>query len=256
MNGTGLKEPYTDEIDLYELFLVIKKRINYIVIITVCGLIIGGMVSFLSPDIYRARATIWVDSLLNQSIIDSVQREGNKLTFIVPLEGKRNYEINNISISILQSLEFKKNIVTRVKESYQDKNNILQLYNSLNSDKKDAIFKAEIEQKTGSILLTSEQKDKKLAEYILTISVEQLKNELGKVMLNYIQLIYPNQQPDSSKYIVFIIIEKPNALEYPVKPKRAIIIVVSCISSLFLGIFIAFLVEWWSNLKKQFDIII
>jgi uncharacterized protein involved in exopolysaccharide biosynthesis len=33
-------------------------------------------------------------------------------------------------------------------------------------------------------------------------------------------------------------------------PKRKLIIAVSAISSLFAGVFLAFLVEWWSKVKK------
>jgi len=83
-------EKYSDEIDLYELLLVLKRRIKYIVGVFVAGVIIATMVSFLMPNIYQARATLWVDSLLMQSILENLQlskfKSEGKFSFIIPLQ--------------------------------------------------------------------------------------------------------------------------------------------------------------------------
>lgn len=62
MNEKEQMEKYSDEIDLYELLLILKRRVRYIVALFVIGIVIGGLVAFLSPDIYQARATLWLDS--------------------------------------------------------------------------------------------------------------------------------------------------------------------------------------------------
>ncbi|BCB96284.1 hypothetical protein JZK55_12060 [Dissulfurispira thermophila] len=49
------KEAYSDEIDLYELILVFKKRIRYIVSVFVLGVVIAALINFFMPNIYKAR---------------------------------------------------------------------------------------------------------------------------------------------------------------------------------------------------------
>jgi len=114
MNERELKEQYSDEIDLYEMILVLKKRIKLIVAVVVFGVIIGGMVTFLSPDIYQARATLWVDYLLTQSMLENVTKANIKVSLITPSERIKNPDVNNLSISILNSLEFKKKVLAVV----------------------------------------------------------------------------------------------------------------------------------------------
>ncbi|MCS7215523.1 MAG: hypothetical protein NZ826_05145 [Thermodesulfovibrio sp.] len=67
MNEKETKEKYSEGIDLYELILLLKRRIKYIIGVLIIGLIIGG------GDIYQSRASLWVDSLLMQSILESLK---------------------------------------------------------------------------------------------------------------------------------------------------------------------------------------
>jgi len=52
------KQRYEDEIDLYELLLVLKKRVKWVVGTFIIGVIMGTIISFLMPNIYEARATL------------------------------------------------------------------------------------------------------------------------------------------------------------------------------------------------------
>lgn len=131
------------------------------------------------------------------------------------------------------------------------KDDIENLSNAIKRGKGEALFKAEINTKTGSINLTSEQKDKKLTEEILKVAIEQFRGELEKALFSYFQAIAQDKQTFNGKYIVFNVLEKPNSLDYPVKPKRTLIMAVSFMASLFLGVFVAFLAEWWSNVRKN-----
>jgi len=242
MNEKESKEQYSDEIDLYELLLVLKRRLKLIVAISLIGLLIGGLVTFLSPNIYQARAILWVDSLISQSVLERFKTSDNKFSFIIPLGQSKTPEVNNLSLSILGSSEFKKKVFDKLKEKYGYRENSRLINNGF--------FKAEIDKKTGSINLTSEQKDRKLAEDILKIVIEEFDKELDRVSKTYSEAMFPKKEGiDKNKNFIVTVIEKPNSSEYPVKPKRKLIIAVAGISALFSGIFLAFVVEWWSNVR-------
>jgi uncharacterized protein involved in exopolysaccharide biosynthesis len=248
-------EKYPDEIDIYELLLVLKKRIKYIVGVFVAGVIIATMVSFLMPNIYQARATLWVDSLLMQSILENLQlskfKNEGKFSFIIPLQQGKSPDINNFSLAILSSLEFKKKVINRLKETYSNNEDLNNLEKAINSGIGEGVFKADIDKKTGSIILTSEQRSRKFAEDILKIAIDEFGKKLEKALEAYSAVtVSGDRSTNKSKSFVLNVIENPNSLENPVKPKKKLIIAVSAISSLFLGIFLAFVVEWWSKVKR------
>lgn len=158
-----------------------------------------------------------------------------------------------MSLSILNSLEFKKKVLNRIKESYGNQKNVSKLEKAINSGKGESLFKADIDRKTESLHLISEQVDRKLAEEILKFSIEELDKELDKKFQSYSVALSLNkenkEQISSDKKFIVNIIEKPNSLENPVKPKRKLIITISAISAMFLGVFVAFVVEWWNYVR-------
>ncbi len=258
MNERDSKGQYSDEISLYELLLLLKKRFKYILAVFILGIFAGGLVAFFLPDIYRARATLWVDFLFTQSLLENLKsnetKTAGKLSFIIPLQQGRFQEMNNMSISILNSLEFKKKVLDRIKGSYSDRDYLGTLEKAVNEGKGEKLFRAEVDKKTGSLNLISEQPDRKLAEDILRFAIEEFEKDLSRAVQDYEVAFSPNKEKTAgSKYFVLSIIEKPNSLEYPVKPKRKLILGVSAIGALFSGIFLAFLVEWLSNVKRRED---
>jgi len=236
-----VNEQYNDEIDLYELFLVLKKRFKFIATIFIIGIFIGGLIAFLSPNIYQARATLWVDSFLMQSMLENLKsnlKGENKFSFIIPLQQNKSPEVNKLSISILNSVEFQKKVISKVQQTHK-------FFGTVS-------FTADVDKKTESIVLTSEQKDSKLAKDILQTAIEEFRKEMDKASLVYSEVLASEKiNTDKSKNFVIYVVENPNSSQTPVKPKRKLIIAVSAISSLFLGIFIAFLVEWWNNVTKR-----
>ncbi|GLI54135.1 Wzz/FepE/Etk N-terminal domain-containing protein [Thermodesulfovibrio yellowstonii] len=252
MNEQGRKEQYSDEIDLYELLLVLKKRFKIIVAISFIGFLIGGLVAFLSPNIYQARAVLWVDSLIDPSLIERFKTIDNRTSFIIPLGQTKSPEVNNLSLSILNSLAFKKKVLDRLIKQYGEKEDILNLTKSINKGKGDVVFKAEIDKKTGSINLISEQRDKKFAENILSYAIDEFEKEIDNTSQIYSKAISPKKENiKNSKNFVLSVIEQPTSLESPVKPKRKLIITVAGISALFLAIFLAFVAEWWINVRAR-----
>ena len=64
------KEKHSDEIDLF----ICKIRIKYIASVFLFEVIIAGVISFLMPNIYQAKATLWVDYSLIQAIVRNLKQ--------------------------------------------------------------------------------------------------------------------------------------------------------------------------------------
>lgn len=138
-----------------------------------------------------------------------------------------------------------------MKKTYPDSEDLNKIEEAINKGKGEALFKADIDKKTGSIVLTSEQKERKFAEEILQNVIEEFRKELDKASFVYSEVLaLEKAKTDKSKVFVFYVVENPNSLEKPVKPKRKLIIAVFAISSLFAGIFLAFLAEWLSKARN------
>ncbi|WP_028841134.1 hypothetical protein [Thermodesulfobacterium hveragerdense] len=90
-----------------------------------------------------------------------------------------------------------------------------------------------------------------MAEAIVKIAVEELESELKKVSKNYKRMLTKDSNNlKDINFFVLNVIEKPFVLDSPVKPRRELIIAVSFVSALFVGMFLAFILEWWDNAKR------
>jgi capsular polysaccharide biosynthesis protein len=99
MTEREIKELHEDEIDLYELLLVLKKRLKLIIAVFVIGVVATAVLSFLMPNIYQARTTMLVDSSLTQAFLNNLQqyqfKGENKFSFIIPLQVDYSYFRNS-----------------------------------------------------------------------------------------------------------------------------------------------------------------
>jgi len=251
MTEREIKESHEDEIDLYELLLVLKKRLKLVIAVFVLGVVATAVLSFLMPNIYQARTTMLVNSSLTQAFLNNLQqyqfKGENKFSFIIPLQADR--QVNNMALAILNGLEFKKKVLNRIKAIYGNTEEIQNLERSLGNKK--SLFESKVDRETQAIVVLSEHKDKKLAEDILKAALEEFEKELDKVSQNY-QKMFGQGYEKSDKNSIFIlnVVEQPTSLEKPVKPKRKLIIAVSGVTFLILGVFSAFVVDWWSRVKS------
>ena len=251
MTEREIKESHEDEIDLYELLLVLKKRLKLVIAVFVLGVVATAVLSFLMPNIYQARTTMLVDSSLTQAFLNNLQqyqfKGENKFSFIIPLQAHQ--QVNNMALAILNGLEFKKKVLNRIKAIYGNTEEIQNLERSLGNKK--SLFESKVDRETQAIVVLSEHKDKKLAEDILKAALEEFEKELDKVSQNY-QKMFGQGYEKSDKNSIFIlnVLEQPTSLEKPVKPKRKLIIAVSGVTFLILGVFSAFVIEWWSRVKS------
>jgi len=233
------------------LLLVLKKRLKLIIAVFVLGVVATAVLSFLMPNIYQAMTTMLVDSSLTQAFLNNLQqyqfKGENKFSFIIPLQADR--QVNNMGLAILNGLEFKKKVLNKIKAIHGNTEEIQNLERSLGNKK--SLFESKVDRETKAIVVLSEHKDKKLAEDILKAALEEFEKELDKVSQNY-QKMFGQGYEKSDKNSIFIlnVVEQPTSLEKPVKPKRKLIIAVSGVTFLILGVFSAFVIEWWSRVKS------
>jgi len=247
MEEKTIREKYEDEIGVYELLLILKKRIKLIGAIVFISIIITTIITFLMPNIYRARAIIYVDYLLTPVLLKNLQsfQQGmsDKIHFILPVENVHP-KLNNICLSILNSVEFKNKILKVFQKNYGKK--IINKKRFLEWDL------AKINRKTNTIKITYEHKDKKVAKAIVKIALDNFEKELKKLSKNYEKALFKNSYDlKNNNLFILNVIEKPLSLDEPVKPKRKLIIAVSGISSLFIGVFLAFFLEWLNSVKRK-----
>ncbi|WP_022855402.1 YveK family protein [Thermodesulfobacterium thermophilum] len=250
MEEKVVKETCKDEIDLYELLLVLKKRAKLIGAVVFASVVIATIAVFLMPNIYQARATVWVDSFLTLALIQSlqtVQSTEPKNVFLSLPNSPPN--ANNLALSILNSIEFKKNVLKILESSYGSLKKIG--LDNIDEEDLEKILQSKVDPKTQSIMITAIHQDKKIAKDIVSAAVEELDRELKRVSENYKTTFIKN--PDKNReynFFVLNVIEKPTYFDQPVKPKRRLIIAVSAVSALFVGMFLAFILEWWDNAKR------
>lgn len=252
------KDPYTEEIDLYELILILKKRINVIIITTLIGFFIGLFYILTSPNIYLARASIWIDTISDNMIVRNFLEYLKKeyinikdLSFIFPFLTKqqRPAYLDDFSLSVLNTLSFRKKILEISKEQFKDSQDILKeierLEKNLTPNRLNVVFEAKIG-KNKSIEISSEQKNKKLAEEILRIAIIEFEKEIKEL-----SKIYRDNQKEDEDFIIVKIIEQPVSFDKPIKPKKTMILGITTLASFFLGIVLAFVLHWWQSVKKN-----
>ena len=106
-----------------------------------------------------------------------------------------------------------------------------------------------IEEKTNIGALPSLSKvPEKLVEY--TNIMQKLK--ISEAVYKELVKMYEQAKLQEAKENIYVeIIDPPSLPDEPVKPKKKLMVAVAGVSSLFLGIFLAFFLEWLGNIRKR-----
>jgi len=107
----------------------------------------------------------------------------------------------------------------------------------------------QIEEKSNIGALPSlSQAPEKLTEYGDLMREVKAAQEIYKNLLT----MYEQAKLDEAKENIYVeVIDKPNLPDLPAKPKKKLMVAVAGISALFLGIFLAFFLEWLDNVKRR-----
>jgi len=272
-NINNLQQPCyyeDDEIDLYELWLILKKRKKVIFISTLVFLIVGTLYCFLTPPTYRAthvfRKTVIstgvFKSLANQleeklknkdykslaELIDCSLNEAKTISSISIETSRRRsknlftLEVEGQNPSLLKNID--KDIESFFKSSPAVKEKLNIERELLSQQLNDYSSRLASLQKEANTI-----KKKILAGNIKTLGFNPLDidKSILEIKSKISELNYKLQNLKPFETVTFYVSDKP------VKPKKKLVIAVSIITGLFIGIFLAFFFEWLENVRKRYS---
>ena len=236
MNNEKLREE--DEIDLAEIVCVLFKRWRCIVYITIIAFLIGSFYSFFiyyqksASDKYMFKSTFRIGQFVNAQgkhvFIEqpkSVEQYIIEYASILGIKSKKYFDNNELSFSIQGNLNVNANKDSGIVHIYLEAS-------------KDSYAESFLERLVENILKRHNEFNKSY--------VEQYKNN------------YLNKNISSDNYLITLynteIMLKPTVSDSPVSSQSInykLYIAISLILGVFLGLFTAFLREFWVNNRNK-----
>ncbi|QJA05616.1 hypothetical protein FVE67_01855 [Thermosulfurimonas marina] len=269
-----------DEIDLYELFLVLWRRKGVVVFTFLIFVLAAALYAFLSPPVYRQ--TVLIKLPLNNMPLNNMpllsaneakeivlslenllkEHDYNRLARFLKIKEDEAREIVEISPQTLRKSEnlLKVSIETRNRELLPKISTQLVAFINENPYLREKIRVWE---------QTLDQKEHAISSRLA--SLEHLKNYiLSEIQKGKLRLLGFNPL-DLEGFILDLkqqleIIKAQRELisgaelvvsgalpRRPAKPKRALILAVAGVSGLFVGVFLAFFREWWEEARRRYQ---
>ncbi len=264
-----------DEIDLYELFLVLKRRWKLVLFPLLLFIVISLIYLIFASPKYKSKGILEV-----QNFFPIYSNEKNSLSFTITspraIEELVNYLGELLKSPEKEKLEniFGRNLVNGLisVEARVDRRNPNLVTVEISATNPEVIGK--VFEKVYDFVKGYYEKDlknlkKEVAKYLNSLQtqiedLEKLKEKLLK------EGLYENALKVSEKiatlseryYTTKLLLEnfqgikvvlKPVKPVEPYSPKPKWILAVSSVSGLFLGIFLAFFVEWWEESRRRYE---
>jgi len=266
-----------DEIDLYELFLVLKKRFKLIAGIVISAVLITGVISFLSPPVYRSSFIIRMFSK-NENRMNPIISTGEVEKLISELDLlRKEKQLNELSKRLnIKDEQIKKAVKFYAKTPSDDKDLVeitLDIYDrGLIPDLRNGIIQylnqnpyvnERITTWKDNLLQQKAEIQKKIQEIdgFKNFLISQIKNDRAKYLgFNPLQLDEEviklkkelRDLEDTIKLLRgFEVTIEPEIPQMPIRPKKALNIAMAGLVSLFLGISLTFLIEWIDSKKHS-----
>jgi len=285
--------PYEeDEINLLDMFIVLLKHKWMIFSVVFAAGIIAVIASLLMTNIYRSECTIAPIEQEKASLSSSLSALGGFGAMVasqVGIGGAGSLEKFGI---VLKSRELTNDLVEKHKlmpvifdDSWDEKTKtwnveepptLQDAYKSMQGmleikpDKKSGVLKLgflfpdpEVAQKLLSYYVDGMSEflrqqslenvaiqSKALQEQLITTTDPLLRTKLAEIIAQYVE---KETLAKVQKYYGFNVIDPPFVPEKKFKPKRAQICILSVIVAFFMAIFLAFIMEYVGNLKKNED---
>jgi len=258
-----------DEIDLYELWLVLKKRWKLIVGLFLCATFLTASTSFLMTPIYKSHFLLkpptFITANETKHLITPIQirlkeKGYNQLKYLLCLKKDTLQNLKGINCKITRNngnlplIE----IETSRKEDIPKISNALIIYLNKNQYVAEKI-QAEKEglEKQKNILSSKLKEMEKLKKSLLKKIKTGKKDVIGfnpmAIERNIISTEMQLQNIEKNLKLLkgFEKIDEPVIPERPYKPKRRLMVTLAGIMGLFLGVFLAFFLEWLDKAKQQ-----
>ena len=261
-----------DEIDLYELWLILKKRWKIILSTLAVFLILSAFYIFITKPVYSTNFFIKIPTayVSPDEVQDLIQRlsealkeqNTDKLKNLLELPEEKLKNIKSINASKIRNnkkvikIELETldpSLIPEISQailSYTNKNRYISEKISAEKEKL-----KEILTETQKKLTEMEQTKEFILKSIKSGKVQNIgfnPLELDEKILKIKQKI-TNLKIQLKNLKGFEISVEPSIPEKPGKPKKALILAVASASGLFLGIFLAFFLEWLENARKRYS---
>jgi capsular polysaccharide biosynthesis protein len=268
-----------DEIDIYELWLVLKKRIKFIISFFLCVTILTWVILCLVPSIYETQFLIKIPvapseeeaeiplltmneaNSMIQTLSDLLEIEDyDNLQSLLRLKKSilKNLKKINCKFNKQQEYSFALEIETTCKKDipilskaivdYLNRNQYVQKKLHIERDKLEAkkkVFLSKInEAKAIKRIIMSKIKDKKIE--LIGFNPTDMEKNIVDMELQLREL-------EISLRLLkgFEKITEPFIPNSPSRPKKLFIVILISIIVLFLGIFLSFFLEWLDRAKKE-----
>ena len=275
--------PYPDdEIDLYELYLILKKRKSVIFFTLILFTLAGILYSLLATPIYRAGATLML--LQNPTETPPFTFSGEETITIKPIR----FSIPNPSV-IFQSSSVINKVVNNLKPelssvlqetSSAKLEDFVRKHLTVEKDRKTEAWNIYLEfpkdpkltyKITVELIKSANQVANKIYKDYLLEQLSVIEKQLNSLRLKLSKtkdnvrtrriletlLAVTTERYETVKALLekdrtwFLTVISPKLPEKPFKPKKKLIVAVSATSGLFLGVFLAFFLEWLENARKR-----
>ena len=250
-----------DEIDLYDLWLVLKKRGIILLLIIVACLAAGIVYVSLAPKVYRVSNTL----ILNQGVESIKQSELiaaiDYLTRVKDYHEERTAQLLSMNVDDLAKIraikasEIKGSGVIQVDVETLDNSTGIALMEALPGyiqsapsiatklEKEKVLTKKNIEDL--KVIIDNPVKDLNLPSntvvYVPSIDLYTLREK-------YNRLIMTMENIEEKQLVSFIWKTEPPLK--PFKPNTKLIVSLSLVMGCFLGIFLALFLEWTTNARR------
>lgn len=277
MSNAQNPDPYTDEINLLDYLKVINKHRWLILIIFIVAVTATAVISLIMTPIYEAKAVITpatqqkeispmaglaaqfgiatpasssateIISLLNSNILREKLLKNYNLLPLFFEKGSLDDKTENEKI--WKGLDYLKGAL---KVNFKQKENIIELSMQFKEPQKTAeIINYALTELTDH--MSSEAKrvadtNRKSLEALLTTTADPLIK--AKIYNMIAQQIEQSAMSEVKENFAFKVLDPPRAPDKRIKPKRRQMVMLSAVTSIFAGIFIAFFKEYIDKARK------
>jgi len=264
-----------NEIDLYELFLKLKKHFKFIVGFVLVMTFVAGLISFLLPPVYKSGIALRKSGSINfeetKAIIDYLDnllknKKYKEVAKELKLPLKTVKKLKEIKIVVdrktkskdvfsLEVYTYDRTLIPQVINtvlSYIKENSYTQMVTNQRLKEIDIWIKnieADIEKlKKFKTVLYNKLEDKR--DLYLSFNPIEVEERIIDLQAKIEQLKLERELVRK----VLVPLNDPIIPDKPFKPKKAFIIAIVFISSLFMAIFLALFIEWLSGARKYHNV--
>ncbi len=272
------KEEFSDEINLLDYLKVIQKHKKLIIIIIAIAVAVSVVTALLTAPVYEAKAVIAPAS--QQKEISPMAGLASRFGIAAPVSASVTEIVNLLNSNILREMIIKRHKLLDVffeKGSLNKKSENEKVWAGLRFFH--GAMKVNFKQKDNIIELSMQFKDPQMAADILNYTLTELNNHMSseskrvadtnkkylesllndtadpfiknKIYNIIAQQIEQSMMAEVKENFAFKIIDPPKVPDKRIKPQRRRMVMTAFVTSLFAGIFAAFLKEYVDKIRSE-----